>query len=444
MSQTINLIAEALLYLFPAAPDSWIVRENTAPLDNSKFRRYSKLHQGKREVHDVAGRINDKQSPHLKQELRTFFGDGFFPWQFSGEGEKAAWEERHFDEGKYWGGFSREPFDTATYVLPDWAIGPFGKYAGNPVFAPDPGGWDCGHFGGGVHNGSVLKKDGRLYYIYRGEFPLPDEPRFDSRRNAGFTYLCDVGVAVSDDGIHFDRVAGPVLRRPEDWMFSFEDVNCVEHEGRYYMFLNRWDWQTFDDPSRCGTYLAVSDDLITWEHKGPVFPHAERIHRNAMVVQSPHNQAVRDAKGRFVMYINDRLIAYSEDLLHWQSKELDAVWPGGECSVAIAGYRPDNDDRLVLFTGGNHTGHFYAEGEVLFSLQDPELPLDWLPRPVLAADATIPYEDGYSAEPPHKPISHWRDTVFICGITLFNGTWHAYYGGSEYYTCLATAPANPG
>lgn len=388
--------------------------------------------------------MTEHENDHLKQELRNFFGDGFFAWQFSNESEKQAWEERRFDEAKYWGGFSTAPFDPASYTLPGWAIGPFEKYPGNPVFAPDPQGWDCGHFGGGVHNGSVLIKDGLLYYIYRGEFPIPDEPRFESRRKAGFTYLCDVGVAASEDGIHFKRVAGPLLRRPEDWMVSFEDVNCVEHDGRYYLFLNRWDWGCYNDPAQCGTYLVVSDDLIHWEHQGLVFPHAKRIHRNAMVVQDPHNRAVRDTKGRFVMYINDRLIAYSEDLLHWESHDLEAVWPGGECSVAIAHYDPQNDDRLVLFTGGNHTGHFYAEGEVLFSLKDPEHPLDWLRRPILAADARIPYEDGYAAEPPHKPVSYWRDTIFICGMTVYKDHWLAYYGGSEYYTCLATTNAHPG
>jgi predicted GH43/DUF377 family glycosyl hydrolase len=388
--------------------------------------------------------MDDKEQQDLKKELRNFFGDGFFDWQFSSQGEKEAWEQRQYNEEKYWGGFSRQPFDAANYVLPDWAIGPFEKYSGNPVFAPDLNGWDCGHFGGGVHNGSVLKKDRRLYYVYRGEFPLPNEPRFDPMRSAGFGYLCDVGVAVSDDGIHFKRVAGPLLRRPEDWMYSFEDVNCIEHEGRYYLFLNRWDWLHFNDPSICGVYLVVSDDLIHWEHKGLVFPKATRIHRNGTVVQDQHNRAVRDNLGRFVMYINDRLIAYSDDLLHWESKELDSVWPGGECSVAIAHYHPGNADHLVLFTGGNHTGHFYAEGEVLFSLRDPEKPLDWLPRPVLAADMRIPHEDGYAADPPHKPISHWRDTVFICGMTLFHGKWYAYYGGSEYYTCLATANSQTG
>ena len=174
----------------------------------------------------------------------------------SNEGHHKSWAERHYDETRYWGGFSREPLDLATYRLPDWAIGPFEKYAGNPVFAPDPKGWDCGHFGGGVHNGSVLKKDGRLYFVYRGEFPLPDEPRFAAHKATGCDYLCDIGVAVSDDGIHFQRVAGPLLRRPEDWRYSFEDVNCVQHEGRYYMFLNRWILPR-QRPVHLRYYLAV-------------------------------------------------------------------------------------------------------------------------------------------------------------------------------------------
>jgi len=386
--------------------------------------------------------MSEPKEDELRKSLRNFFGDGFFDWQFSSKSQKENWEERRYNEDKYWGGFSREPFDETAYRLPGWAIGPFTKYPGNPIFAPDPHGWDCGHFGGGVHNGSAIKKDGLIYYVYRGEFPLPDDPRYDDHRKTGMDYLCDTGLAVSEDGIHFKRVAGPLLRRPEDWMYSFEDNNCVEYEGRYYLFLNRWDWRYINDPSRCGVYLAVSDDLVHWEHHGLVFPNAKRIHRNGTVLQNPDNQAVRDAQGRFVMYINDRLIAYSDDLLHWESKELEAVWPGGECAVAFAHYNPDYPDALMLMTGGNHTGHFYAKGEVLFSLKEPEKPLEWLPRPVLAADASIPYEDGYAAEPPHQPISSWRDTVFVCGMTVFNGKWYAYYGGSEYYTCLATAPAH--
>jgi len=380
----------------------------------------------------------------LRQTIKAFHGDGFFHWQFSDPVHRERWNDWHYDEQRYWGGFSRVPHDPAR-PLPAWAIGPFGKYAANPVLSPEPEGWDCGHFGGGVHNGSALVVGDRVHYLYRGEFPLPADERFAAHRASGFDYLCDVGLAVSDDGIIFRRVGGPFLRRPEDWAYSFEDVNCVRHAGRYHLFLNRWDWRNRGDPAVNGIYHAVSDDLIHWQHLGLVFPGATRIHRNPAVVQDADNIAVRDARGRFVMYINNGLIAYSDDLMHWESREIPAVWPGGECAVAIAGHDPARPDDLVLLTGGNHTGHFYAIGEVLFSRNDPETPREWLQRPVLSADAAIPYEDGLAATPPHQPVSYWRDTVFLCGLTRFRGKWHAYYGGSEYYTCLATAPvATPG
>jgi len=379
----------------------------------------------------------------LKRALRDFHGQGVFEWQFISADHARAWDEWHYDEARFWGGFSRDPVDPAADNYPDWAIGPFEKYPGNPVFRPDPQGWDNGVFGGGVHNGSILQKDGRLCYLYRAEFPIPNEPPVNSRRTPYFDYLCDIGLAVSEDGIHFTRVAGPLLRRPEDWMYGFADVNCVSHAGRYFMFVTRWDWLHYEDPAVCGTYLAISDDLVHWEHHGLVFPAASRLHRNATVLQDPQNRAVRDRHGRFVMYINDGLMAYSDDLLHWQSHEMDAVWPGGECAIAIAQYHPRHPDAMVLFTGGHHTGHFYATGEVRFALHDPEEPLDWLPRPVLTADASIPYEDGRSADPPHQPVSFWRDTVFGCGLTQVGDTWYHYYGGSEYYTCLATAPGQP-
>jgi hypothetical protein len=77
---------------------------------------------------------------------------------------------------------------------------------------------------------------------------------------------------------------------------------------------------------------------------------------------------------------------------------------------------------------------------VLFSKSDPERPLTYLPGPVLRAESQYPWEDGRSAEPPHRPISSFRDCIFFNGLTQHNGKWWLYYGGSEYYTCLATAP----
>jgi predicted GH43/DUF377 family glycosyl hydrolase len=157
-------------------------------------------------------------------------------------------------------------------------------------------------------------------------------------------------------------------------------------------------------------------------------------------VQNPSNEAVR-VGGRFIMYINDGLVATSDDLVRWESHRVPELWPGGEGCFALADDGPAGAERILLFTGGHHTGHFYSVGEVSFAKADPLRPLAWLPRPVLSADPALPWEDGRSAAPPHEPVSYWRDTVFFTGMTRHEGRWWAYYGGSEYYTCLATAPA---
>ncbi len=368
-------------------------------------------------------------SEDIKKE---FFGTGFFEWQYSNTDEK-VWEERQDNEVLYWGDFSREPFDTHTYVTPDWSITGFKKY-NRPVLAPSPDGWDCGHKGGGVHNGSVLFRNGQFYYIYRGEFPIPEE----FHKVEGIGYMCDAGAAVSDDGIHFRKLTeySPFLRCGGDERFSFEDINVVEYEGTYYMFLNRWDWTAMQDPSISGIFIATSKDLLHWEKKGLAFPDAKRIHRNPVVVQNPNNEAVR-INGKFIMYINDGLMGMSDDLLHWDSVELEESWPGGEGCLAMTDYDDANPDNIVLFTGGHHTGHFYAVGEVLFKKADPTHPVEWLPRPVLTTEKQYPWENGLSADESDKVVSYWRDTIFFTGMTKHDNRWWAYYGGSEYYTCLA-------
>jgi predicted GH43/DUF377 family glycosyl hydrolase len=371
-------------------------------------------------------------------EKKEFFKDGFFDWQQSAEAQENAWIAKCYDEEKYWGGFSREPFDAASYKSPDWAITNIAKYENNPIMAPSVDSWDRGHYGGGVHNGSVLKKDGKFYYLYRGEFSLTKE---ECANHPAMDYKCDVGIATSDDGIHFtkDKIHSPLFRHGEDELFSFEDICAVKHGDTYYMFLNRWDWNRKTDPSVGGVYLATSKDLLTWEKRGMVFPNASRIHRNACVVQNPNNEAVR-VNGKFVMYINDGLVGLSDDMLHWESVETKADFPGGEGCLALADYDRNNPDAILLFTGGHHTGHFYAVGEVLFNKKDPLTPIEWLPRPVITAEDKYPFECGYSADGEHK-ISHWRDTIFFTGMTEHNGKYMFYYGGSEYYTCLAIADA---
>lgn len=363
-----------------------------------------------------------------------FFQEGFFDWQSIKR--KKIREKQQYNEELYWGEFTREIVDESK--LPQWAIGPFVKHD-KPVFEPSKSSWDTGYISGGVHNGSIIQHNGYMYYIYRGEMPheLITNKDDSSPIEVVTDYVCDIGVARSLDGINFERVAGPLFRHGKDEKYSFEDVNCVKHGEIFYMYCNRWNFHEPLNTTESGVVLSMSKDLITWSKPQLVFKDAKQIHRNACVIQSPQNEAVK-VQGQFVMYLNNFLIAYSKDLVNWQSKVSEHRWPGGEGCFALSNHRGED---IVLFTGGHHSGHFYAVGEVLFSQKDVTKPITWLQRPILKADER-PYENGYDYRNPKKLVSNWRDTVFFTGMTLYKNTWMMYYGGSEFYTCLATSTMN--
>ena len=376
---------------------------------------------------------------------RAFFGAGLFDWQFpTADTRRESWDKFTFDTDRWWGTFPRheEPAapgrDGVANLLKryPWAIGPFEKHPANPVLAPSPSNWDCGRYDGGVHNGAVVRHGGKFCYVYRGERPI------DVEQDSPINYICDIGLATSDDGVNFTKedVHSPFFRNGEFRRYSYEDVCLVRHDGLYYLFCYQWLWEDQQNTAVNGTFLATSPDLLHWRRHGIVFPKATRIHRNGVVVQDPDNNAVR-INGKFVMHINDGLIGYSDDLIHWESEEISELWPGGEGCFALADHDASRPDDVVLFTGGHHHGHFYAIGQVRFDKRNPAKSTDYLPLPMLAADPNIPHESGRAAHPPHEPISSFRDCIFFNGLTRHAGQWWMYYGGSEYYTCLATAPA---
>lgn len=392
-----------------------------------------------------AGCSNETKQSTDQAKVETALTDyqgeeGSFEWQFPNKDAEKAWKHYSYSKERWWGKFPKDLEAPAgdMYEANPWALGPFTKHAGNPVLAPTPGAWDQGRRDGGVHNGAIIVKDDVFYYVYRGERPI------DIEQESKINYICDIGVATSTDGVNFkkDTTHSPFFRKGEDRKYSYEDVNIVKHGDTYYLFCNQWYWPNTQDHRINGTFLATSKDLLNWEKKGIVFPKATRTHRNAVVLHNPENEAVR-VNGKFVMYINDGLMAYSDDLINWESKAVaeENRFPGGEGCLALAGYDDKNPDNILLFTGGNHTGNFYAVGEVLFSKKDPEKPLKYLPRPMLAADPKIPWENGFSADEPGKMVSAFSDCIFFNALTRHKGKWWLYYGGSEYYTCLATAPA---
>ncbi|HEY4208876.1 MAG TPA: hypothetical protein VGM31_18755, partial [Puia sp.] len=150
-----------------------------------------------------------------------------------------------------------------------WALLPFEKVDSvNPVLGPGTGSfmdpiwkktvaWEEKD----VFNPAVVVKDEKLYLLYRAQDRV-GAPAGTSR----------IGLAVSEDGLHFIRNPEPVLYPAEDafkkyeWEGGCEDPRVVEDEkGTYYMTYTAYD----GDKARL--LVATSSDLRHWVKQGPAF-----------------------------------------------------------------------------------------------------------------------------------------------------------------------------
>ncbi len=180
----------------------------------------------------------------------------------------------------------------------DWALLPFVKPDSvNPVLTPGKGrftdpirrhevAWEDKD----VFNPAVVIKDDRLYLLYRAQDKI-GRPAGTSR----------IGLAISDDGLHFTRSAAPVLypaidaQKPVEWEGGCEDPRVVEDDNRTYYLT-----YTAFDGHEARLLIATSTDLQHWKKHGEVFGTAYhgKIQR-ALVKIRLHRQPVWIAAGSF-------------------------------------------------------------------------------------------------------------------------------------------------
>ncbi len=316
---------------------------------------------------------------------------------------------------------------------PDWAIGPFTKHAGNPVLSPSEKGFDSW----AAYNAAVTVHDGTFYMYYRAE----------SRDEADTPYCgtSRIGLAVSADGLHWKKpFVAPLLDATEAWERpgGCEDPRIVKVGSVWHLLYTGYCW-----PKGVVLCDAVSADLVRWEKRGPLF-RQETLRgmesKSACPVCNPEGEAVK-IDGRYVVYTNEQ-IAFSEDFERWDVEPLEAAAFSGrynEVCVAVTDYQRPGEDDIVLFVAGSldrvpGAGDvFYAVGEALQSRRDPRKRLDVMPGAVLAAEH--PYErsgDRLSMMPEAS-----KGCIFLDSVFRYDGKWWMYYGASDQYVALATAPA---
>ena len=112
--------------------------------------------------------------------------------------------------------------------LPDWALGPFSRPVKEPILKPrpesifhdplrtDPVHWEALH----TFNPAVVVRNGKVMMLYRAED--------DSGAMQIGMHTSRLGLAESEDGIHFTRQPEPVFYPAEDSQKSREWPGGVE------------------------------------------------------------------------------------------------------------------------------------------------------------------------------------------------------------------------
>jgi beta-1,2-mannosidase len=350
--------------------------------------------------------------------------------------------------------------------LPGWVIGPFTRPAtGNPVISPNaastftdpivkkPVRWEALH----TFNPAAIVREGKVYVLYRAE------------DNSGTMQIgmhtSRLGLAESDDGIHFTRQSAPVFfpskdnEKTREWPGGVEDPRIVEGEdGTYVLTYTQWNRKTYS------VGIATSTDLAHWTKHGPAFltaaagKYAHLKYKSAGIVtrldRDKNRLIAATIDGKYWMYWGEGAIhiATSDDLVHWAPVEdasgapLELLRPRAghfDSTFPETGPPPVLTDKgiVVLYSGKNAEAggdpsmgpNAYAAGEALFDGKDPKHLLQQTDAPVLKPE--LPYE---------KTGQYAAGTTFAEGLVYFHNQWFLYYGCADSLVAVATAPASGG
>jgi predicted GH43/DUF377 family glycosyl hydrolase len=344
----------------------------------------------------------------------------------------------------------------------DWQIGPFKRPAEvNPIIAPNkdssfidpilkaPAHWEALH----TFNPAAIVRDGKVYVLYRAED--------DSGAMEIGGHTSRLGLAVSEDGVHFQRMSEPVFFPDEDaekareWPGGVEDPRIVEApDGSYVLTYTQWNRETYS------VGIATSKNLIRWRKQGPAFLgvrggkyDALKYKSAGIVTELKHGRLIAaKINGKFWMYWGEGAIhlASSNDLIHWTPIEgadgnpVELVRPRAghfDSGFPETGPPPLLTKRgiVMIYNGKNDPEHgeptmganAYAAGEALFDAKNPARLIAQAEKPVLKPEEAWEKTGQYVA-----------GTTFAEGLVWLKGKWLLYYGCADSKVAVVEADSS--
>lgn len=293
-----------------------------------------------------------------------------------------------------------------------------------------------------VFNPAAVVRDNKVYLLYRAEDTIG--------RFAGTSRL---GLAVSDDGLHFTKSKEPVFYPDNDslkvfeWEGGVEDPRIVESaDSTYIMTYTSYDGKV------ARLMLATSRDLKTWTKHGRILQGRYKniwSKSGAIVARQQGSRIVAEKiQGKYWMYFGDTdlFMVTSDDLIHWKPLE-----ENGRLKRVLRPREGYFDSRLVesgpyallrdagivllyngmnLEAGGDTTlaEGAYCGGQALFDKNDPSRVIDRLEKSFIRPDK--PYETS-------GQVNH---VCFLEGLVPFRDKWFLYYGTADSKIAVAVTP----
>jgi predicted GH43/DUF377 family glycosyl hydrolase len=345
----------------------------------------------------------------------------------------------------------------------DWVIGPWSRASDAPVITPRPDSvfgdpvsgkpvhWEALH----TFNPAAVVRDGKVYVLYRAED--------NSGEMKIGMHVSRLGLAVSEDGVHFERSTTPVFYPDNDAQADreqpggVEDPRLVEAEDGTYV-LTYTQWSRKREAYSVG--IATSKDLVHWTKHGPAFAgvsggkYDALLYKSAGIVTRRAADRLVAAKinGKYWMYWGEIKvgIATSTDLIHWTPVEDKSGKP-----VILLEARPGKSDSGFPETGPPAV--LTEQGVVLF--YNAKNATDDTRDKGLAAGAYSVQEAQFSATDPTKLVARTNQpvfkperpfeqsgqyaagTTFAEGMVVFKGKWWMYYGCADSFVGVAVASA---
>lgn len=306
---------------------------------------------------------------------------------------------------------------------------------------------------GAVLNSAVLEENGRTYLFYRA---IDHDTGWTQNNPVGGRYLTSVGLATSEDGIHFERQDQPVIP------FGFfggsteaQDCRIVKIEGLYYLTYCLYD----KDIGLPSPGYSVSSDLVHWEHRGELVPFSEfgynknaalfpeKIGGRFALLHRPEAAVFRHLPrenfnwrtwGRAPIEKDHDLpgvtLSFSHDLRHWTDtqvvlKPIPNSWDNVKVGPGAPPIRTSKGWLNVYHAVDD--SHTYRLGLALHDLEDPSVILkrqeQWILEPELDWEK-------------HGDVD---GAIFTCGAILKgDSTLRVYYAGAD--TVLGVAEGDIG